>query len=376
MARRARGEGSAYQRKDGRWVGQIDLGAGRRKYVYGATQQEALRKKADAEAKLRRGGVLAPDQYSVGALLEEWLETIAKPTVRASTYRSYEMHVRVHIAPALGRVRLNKLTSQQVQRWLNERQEGGLSPSSVQRVRATLRRALNQAMRWDLVTRNVSTLATTPKVVQKRVEAITPERAEAILKAVSGHRWEAVYVLALTTGLRQGECLGLQWKQVDLDGRKIEVRHALQRVNGNLILVEPKSERSRRTITLPALTADVLRAHRARQARTRLEAGEFWYASDFVFTTDIGTPLDGPNVTRELSRFLKTAGLPPHRFHDRRHDCATLLLAKGVPMRVVMEVLGHSQIGLTANTYSHVASPQLEDAARAIDEALSRKEAL
>ena len=209
-----------------------------------------------------------------------------------------------------------------------------------------------------------------PKVSRKKVVATTPEKAGAILDAVAGHRLEGLVTIAMTVGLRQGEALGLHWDDVDLERGQLTVRHALQRIDGELQLVEPKSEQAKRTITLPEVASQGLRAHRARQNRERLKAGEKWQDSGLVFTTSVGTPMDGPRVTRTFQKLLKAAGLPPHRFHDLRHDCATLLLAQGVPLRVVKEMLGHSQISLTADTYAHVVPALQKEAASKMDDAL------
>jgi integrase len=256
---------------------------------------------------------------------------------------------------------------------MNAKLEEGLSPQTVRHIRATLRRALGQAMKWGLVSRNVATLVDPPKVSRKKVEALTPERAGEILEAVKGHRLESLYIVAMAVGVRQGEALGLHWKDIDFERGQLSVRRALQRIDGELRLVEPKSQQAKRTITLPEVALMALRAQRAQQNRERLAAGAEWQDSGFVFSTSVGTPLDGPNVTRTFQRLLKDAGLPPHRFHDLRHDCATLLLSQGVPLRVVKEMLGHSQISLTADTYAHVVPALQKDAADRMDQALMDK---
>jgi integrase len=174
-------------------------------------------------------------------------------------------------------------------------------------------------------------------------------------------------------GLRQGEALGLRWEDVDLEGGLLHVRFQLQRIDGKgLQLVAPKTKLSRRTLALPPTIAANLRSHKARQAEERLQAGAKWTETGLVFTTPIGTGLDGPNVTKSFQRLLKKAGLQHRRFHDLRHSCASLLLAQNVAPRVVMELLGHSQISLTMNTYSHVL-PESKREAAAQTEALIMK---
>lgn len=223
-------------------------------------------------------------------------------------------------------------------------------------IRAVLRQALGQAERWGLVTRNVAKLAEPPRLRRREVQPLSPEEARALLIAISDDRLESLYLIAIGVGLRQGEILGLAWSDVDFETSTVTVRNALQRVAGKLALVEPKSTTSRRTVAMPRFVRDALWAHRGRQRTQRLLAGSRWHDDprNLVFTTTVGTPMDGIAVTRRFQATLATAGLPRQRFHDLRHLCATLLLAQGVAPRVVMETLGHSQISLTLNTYSHV----------------------
>jgi integrase len=200
---------------------------------------------------------------------------------------------------------------------------------------------------------------------------MSPEQARAFLDLVRGDRLEALYTVALAIGLRQGEALGLQWNDIDLDTGTLSVRHALQRIGGKLQLVEPKTRLSRRTIAMPPIVVTSLRAHRARQLQERLWAGSRWQEGNYVFASRIGTPLDGTNVTHGLQATLIAAGLPRQRFHDLRHACASLMLAQGVHPRVVMETLGHSQISLTMNTYSHVIPSLQREAADRMEEVLA-----
>ncbi len=277
---------------------------------------------------------------------------------------------RIYIVPALGRIPLGKLSPQNVEAFLNDQRKAGLSPRTVQYLHATLRRALGRALKWSLVPRNVATLVDAPSTRRKEVEPLTPEEARVLLDAIKGERMEALYSVALAVGLRKGEALGLRWADVDLDAGTIAVRRSLQRAGGRLQFVEPKSTRSRRTVALPNAAITALRTHRARQLQERLFAGPKWQEQGLVFTTTIGTPLEPRNVTRHFHRTLTRTGLPPKRFHDLRHTCASLLLAQGVHPRVVMEILGHSQIGLTMDTYSHVIPALQREAAGQMDAVL------
>jgi len=231
----------------------------------------------------------------------------------------------------------------------------GLSPRTVQYLRAILRRALGQALKWGLLARNVATLVDPPRVERHEVEPLTPEQAKALLATCRGDRLEALYTVALA--------LGLRWDDVDLDGDMLRVRKQLQRIDGKLQLTEPKTARSRRSIALPGFAVQALREHRVRQFEERLLAGSRWQDMGLVFPSTIGTPVEPRNLVPQYHRLLDRAGLPAKRFHDLRHTCATLLLIQGEDIRVVMDVHGHSQISLTANTYQHVVQSLKERAA-------------
>lgn len=368
-------EGSVYRRSDGRWVAAVSLGDGKRVHRYAKTRSEAAAKLAAVLKTAQDQLPIPPERGTVGQFLEYWLANTAKRTVRPSTFVSYEGLVRVHLVPELGKVPLIKLSPQHVERMINRKLATGLSPRRVEYARAVLRRALNDALRWGLIARNVATLVTPPRAQRYEIRPLDPDQARRFLDTVRADRLEALYSVALAVGLRQGEALGLRWDDVDLGGAVIHVRHALQRVDGKLQLVEPKTARSRRVVVLPATVVKALREHRVRQLAERLAAGSEWIDRDLVFCTPRGRPLDASNVTHAFQKHLARAGLPRQRFHDLRHACASLLLAQGVNPRVVMEVLGHSQITLTLNTYSHVLPSLSEEAARRMDAVLAASDA-
>ena len=375
MTRRGANEGTIRQRKDGRWEARVIVteSSGRRvrRSLLGRTRAIVAAKLAEAQRAESIGLPAASARMTTADYLASWLEAI-EPRIRPRTYESYELIVRVHLAPGLGHHPLPRLSPPAVQAFLNARTRDGCSPRTVAYIRAVLRQALGQAERWGLVSRNVARLAEPPRVPRREVRPLDPAQARAFLAAIRGDRHEALYLVALGVGLRQGELLGLSWPDVDLDAGTLRVRQALQRIKGGLILVEPKSATSHRTVALPAVVAEALRAHRIRQLEERLASGGRWPDDprDLVFLSTVGTPLDGVAVTRRFQALLADAGLPRQRFHDLRHACASLLLAQGVAPRVVMETLGHSQISLTMNTYSHVV-PQLgRAAAERMDEAL------
>ena len=368
VKRRPNGDGSIFRRKDGLWAAYLSTELGRRKYFYGTTREE-VRRRLGAAIHARESGTLADARgTSLGDYLDQWLVDVVRPNVRPWTYKGYEVHVRLHIKPALGRIGLDKLQPLHVQQLINERSRAGLKPKSVRYVLGTLRAALNQAVRWGLISRNPATLVDGPRVDQYEISPFSPDEARAFLMAVKGDRLEALYSVALTMGLRQGEALGLRWQDVDLDLGYMRVTKQLQRIDGHLQLVEPKTKRSRRTLALPPSITKALDAHRDRQRDERAVAGEGWVDHGLVFTTIEGKGLDGTAITKQFHSILERAGLAQRRFHDLRHSCATLLLVQGVSPRVVMDLLGHSQIGLTMNTYSHVIPDLRRDAAQRMEE--------
>jgi integrase len=381
VSRRGPNEGTIRERKDGRWEARLVVtgadGRRLRRSLLGRSRAE-VREKLQAALRAEASGLLpAGERVTVGGFLEQWLRDSARPSVRPRTYASYASIVRIHLAPALGKTPLTRLSPQQVQAFLNAKSASGLSPRTVGYLRAVLRQALGQAERWGMVTRNAARLAEPPRIPRREITPLSPGEARLFLDAIRGDRLEALYIVALGLGLRQGEILGLAWGDVDLDSSTLTVRHALQRVEGALMLVEPKSATSRRAIALPILVRDALRAHRVRQRSERLLAGSRWHDDQrgLVFTTTVGTPMDGIAVTRRFQALLREAELPHQRFHDLRHACASLLLAQGVAPRVVMETLGHSQISLTLNTYSHVIPALGRAAADQMDAVLAPRSA-
>ena len=362
-SRRPNGDGSIFRRKNGSWVAYLSTTDGRRKYFYGNTREE-VRRRLGAAVHARESGTLADARgTSLGEYLEQWLREVVKPNVRPWTYKGYEVHVRLHIKPTLGRIGLDKVQPLQIQQLVNQKVSSGLKPKSVRYILGTLRTALNQAIRWGLISRNPATLVDGPRVEQYEIQPLSPDEARAFLNSLKGDRLEALYSVALTMGLRQGEALGLRWPDVDLELGYLRVSKQLQRINGKLELVEPKTKRSRRTLAMPPSIGRSLAAHRSRQLKERIDVGSRWVDTGLVFTTREGRGLDGTAITKQFQAHLQKIGLPRRRFHDLRHSCATLLLVQGVSPRVVMDVLGHSQIGLTMNTYSHVIPDLKRDAA-------------
>ena len=369
--RRGNNEGTVYQRSDGRWAGMISLPGGRRQTFSGRSQEDVRRQIVEALHARQDTAGDDPTAITVAQFLDMWLERIAKPKIRAQTYKGYEVHVRLHLKPAIGKIPLDRLEPMHIQDLIDRKVKDGLAPKTVRYMHGTLRTALNHAMRWNYLVRNPAAVVEGPRVRQQEIQPLTREEAQRFLAAIRGDRLEALYTVALTMGLRQGEALGLRWRDVDLELGNFRINNQLQRVNHKYELVEPKTARSRRSLAIPAKIVDSLRQHKNRQLDERRRAGLAWHDTDLVFARPNGYPLSGSVVTHHFQDLLKGMGLANRRFHDLRHSCATLLLAQGVSPRVVMDVLGHSQISLTMNTYAHVLPELRREAADRMNELLN-----
>jgi integrase len=375
--RRGSGEGSIYQRQDGRWCAQVSLGykpGGKphRKLLYGKTRAEVSEAMKRTLRDQQLGLAITSDRQTLAQFLTDWLENTVKPKNKQLTHRSYEWIIRIHLIPGLGKLQLVQVTPQKLQAFINERSAAGLSAATVKHINATLRAALSQAHRWQLVQQNAAKLVTLPRSVRYQPTILNPTQAKELLAFVRGQRYEALFTVALTLGLRRGETLGLRWCDVDLEKGILNVRHSLERVKGEgLRLSEPKSERAKRQLRIPQLCLMALLNHRATQDQEREWAGSKWQDGGFVFTTGSGTPMHPDDISRLFPTVLKAAKLPKVRFHDLRHSCATLLLSLGVHAKLVQETLGHSSYQLTMDTYSHMIPALRNEVADRMDEILS-----
>ena len=363
--RRGRGEGSITRRSDGRWEARISLPGGRRCF-YGRTREEVTRKLRAAQRAVDDGLPVPSERETVASFFGAWL-TGAKSTLRLSTWTTYEQYVRLHLLPTLGRVRVAHLRPQQLQLLYQERLALGLSAMTVRHLHAIIHRGLAQAVRWGVAGRNVADLVDPPRQGRQSLDVLTAAEVANLLAAARGDRLEALYVLAVTTGMRRGELLALRWREVDLDRGVLAVTGSLQRVGGQLSIGEPKTTSSRRQVVLSQAAVRALRAHRVLQAEHQLGALH-WEDLDLVFTNEIGRPIEPGNLLRRSYwPLLERAGLRRVRFHDLRHTAATLLLSRGVHAKVASEMLGHSTIGITLDLYSHVSEAMQRDAASAMD---------
>jgi integrase len=400
--KRANGEGTIVQRKDGRYEAKVFMpttaGTIKRVSVYGKTREECHAKYVKLKAQVEDGIPVASVSWTVEQYLTYWLERVVKVERRPKTVQGYESVVRLHLIPGLGKKRLGKLTARDVRvlitsvrescqcckhGWDADRDKprccevkGGeccgsrLSVRMVQFVHAVLRNALQTAVREEIVPRNVAKLVTVTTPNYKVNRGLTVDQARIVLKAAKDERLYALYVLALCLGLRLGELLGLRWQDLDLEAGTLEVVQTLQRIDGALRFVRPKTDDSERTIPLPDLCIEALREHRDRQAVERSDAWPDWQEHRLVFPSRIGTPMEPDNLRRSWGRIRAAARLDEVRFHDTRHTCVSLLLALGVPPNIVREIVGHSDIEVTMTIYAHASLDDKRAALRKLGDAL------
>ncbi|MCX5093843.1 site-specific integrase [Streptomyces sp. NBC_00365] len=386
------GDGTVYQRKDGRWeaAGYVLAPGDTRKRVrvYGSSRTEALAKLTEKIAASNRGVPIVTAQGSLAVYLTYWLENVAVHHLHETTHTRYTAVVAQYLIPGLGRKKLAKLTAKDVRTWLNALRtvcqccargtdtrrspqaqasrrprccaigkccRKRLSPLTLAYIHSVLKSALEHAVREEEIPRNVARNVRTGTPRPRRFNPLTSDEARQFLTAAQQHRHAALFELALRTGLRKGELLGLRWEDLDLNTGTATIRHTLQRTNGSGLTTLPtKTISSERRIALPASCVASLRAHRARQAKERQQADTNGIGSGYVFARPDGRPIEPATLTRHFNALLRHAHLRPIRFHDLRHSTATLLLEQGVELVVIKELLGHAHIGVTATVYAHV----------------------
>jgi integrase len=359
MGKRSRGEGSIYKRKDGRWCGKYVDANGKTCYLYGKTKAEVRVKLTKAVADKDAGIVYDAENLTIGVFLDKWLDAV-KGSVRDRTWQRHEEVVRLHLKPTIGCTKLDKLNALQVQSVYRQKLDEGLSARSVEIIHATLHKALKQAVRWSLILRNVAEAVTSPRPAKKEIQPLTSEQLKALLTAARDDKLYALYVLAVTTGMRNGELLGRQWKDIDFEGGTLTVNRSV--FNGNVS--PPKTSNARRTIRHSKLAIRAIKQYRVNVAKHRI--------SEWVFSTKAGTSIRVHNLhNRSWKPLLKRAGLPhTTRFHDLRHSCISLLLARGDPVKVVSEMADHADVSITLSVYGHVLRDMQSLSADAMDNAL------
>jgi integrase len=373
-AKRANGEGGITYREDGRYMGRytIQTATGpKRRVVYGRTRKEAHEKLVKALADRDQGLIFEGGNQTLTAYLDRWLNGSVAGYVKPSTFESYERMIRNHIRPSLGHKKLKTLAPDHVQYFYQSKLDDGLAPGTVRLMHGILHKALEQAVKWETVPRNVCKAVTAPKPKPEEICPLDSEQAKLLLEASCGNRLEALYVLAVTAGLRVGELLGLKWEDVDLDSSTLRVRRTRSQARSGPTFTSPKNGKGR-NIKLTQRAIEALKSHRAAQNAERHKAGSLWRDDNLVFSTMTGKPLDFRNVaTASFKPLLKKAELPDIRFHDLRHTCATLLLSRGHHPKLVQELLGHASVAITLDRYSHVLPGMGDQTAAAMEAALS-----
>lgn len=363
--RRGNQEGTIYQRSSGSWLAQVTI-QGHRLSKSFSTQKECRLWIKKMQEQIDNGLSFSGVRITFGQYLQSWLE-YTKGTVRPKTWQQYEGIVRNHLTPALGKIRLSELQPNHIQNFYGQLIEGEHSHRTIQLIHTIIHRALVIAQQQGLTGRNSAQLVTPPRYSKTEMQVLTDFQSRQLLITAQGLRNEALYHLAITTGMRQGELLGLKWKDIDWAGCALYVRRQAQRISGKGIqLCEPKTASSIRLIQFGNETLRQLSAHRKRQDIERLIPG--WQENDMVFPSLIGTPLDQRNLHREFKGLLIAAGIPEIRFHDLRHTAATLMLSNGIPLLVVSRRLGHAKPSITLDIYGHYLPGMQSEAAALMDE--------
>ncbi|GAA4130718.1 tyrosine-type recombinase/integrase [Actinomadura keratinilytica] len=355
--RRPNGEGTIFQRKDGRWAGEVYVltteGTFKRITVYGRAREDVHKKIVEAQQKSSRGIPVADKPWKLGDYLDYWLEHVVRPAKRWNTYKKYEQTVRLYLKPGLGKQRLDRLRVAKVQAFLNGQIKAGHSVAQVHIMRMVLGAALTRAMREELVTVNVARLTTLPPVPSQKIKPWTVDEARAFLAAARDDPLYPAFVLMLVYGLRRGEVLGLGWDDLDMDDDVIGVRWQLQRVDGQLTRTVVKTEAGRRDLPMLPIVREAFIDLAGQQMQAKRRAGEDWQETGLVFTTRTGRPIEPRNLARTFERICTRAGLRRIRLHDLRHTTASLLKRLGVPPSDAKEILGHARIAVTLEIYTH-----------------------
>ncbi|MFD5563832.1 tyrosine-type recombinase/integrase [Kitasatospora griseola] len=394
--RKPNGDSSIYEGNDGRWHGRVtvgvkDDGTPDRRHVSAKTRAEVTAKVRKLE-KLRDDGTVpkAGQKWTVGKWLTHWIKEIVPGTVSENTYDGYEVAVRVHLVPGVGAHRLEKLEPEHLERFYRRMQANGSAAGTAHQAHRTVRVALAEAVRRGHLTRNVATVAKAPKLEEEEIEPYEVEEVQALLDTARQRRNSARWIFALALGLRQGEVLGLQWKDIDFDRGIAWVRRGRlrpkyahgcgdrcgrkpgfcpQKVAVRRETKDTKSRAGRRPVPLPEPLAVVLRHHQEEQDRERALARDLWTEKGYVFTDETGQPLNPSTDYHHWKRLLRESGIRDGRLHDARHTASTVLLLLGVPERIVMAIMGWSSASM-AKRYQHVTDPMLHDVGQKIGEAL------
>ncbi len=372
MSRNNSGEGSLSQRPDGRWQASLQVD-GVRRVVYGKTEHEAKKKLRQLKAQAAKNNYLCtPGRRTVGDLLNQWLLTMA-PTLRPRTNADYRWHVDKYILPSLGAIPLSRLSPAHVQKLYTELLNRGLSRGAVI-VHCELHAAFRLAVQWRWLPDNPTDRVIKPKHQYKRMKIWNKDQLATFLAATEDHWLHPLWIVAIASGARISELVGLKWEDVDLVASTLRICRTLQRIGGQWVEGEPKTQAGRRTISLPPTAVEALKKQKAMTEERRLQAGPGWREDHgLVFTGEVGGPLLASTPEHALRRLCRKLGLPPVTPHGLRHLSASLLLDQGVPVTAVSRRLGHADAGITMKIYAHAFSHQDDREAQALQEALGAR---
>lgn len=371
--RRDYGDGSLYFREsDNRWVGSF-YHNGERKYVYGAVggkKEEARQKLRDAQRSAESDTLVASNKQKVAEYLAYWLG-VKKLAIKDNTYQHYGAHIRAQVIPALGKIQLQRLSTAQVQGFINKMVDAQMKPGTIRLIYTILKSSLSDAVKWKMLGINPCKDVVLPRREDEELQVLSTDQVQALLQEARGTDMEGLITLALATGLRRGELLALKWADVDFEKGCLSVRRTLVYVNGEGFKeVSPKTKSGKRGIILTGFALMALKEHRKRQ---RLQALG-WEEKELIFPNVHGSYMAFPTLQRRFKLLLEQAGLPIMRFHGLRHSCATFLLKMKVPPKVVQEILGHSSVVITMSVYGHVIPGMQEDAMQEYNTLLSSED--
>ena len=354
--------GQTYTYWEARLTVGYDPGTGKQiqKSFSGKTQKEVREKMQAVAVSVNKGTYKEPSKMTVGEWLDIWLRDYLG-SVKPMTELNYTQHVRNHIKPALGSIKLDVLTAPMIQSFYNElsrpkNTKDALSSKTVRCIHGILHKSLQQAEKVGYIRSNPTEACELPKIVRKEIKPLDSESIRSFLKAIEGHRFETLFILTLFTGLRRGEVCGLTWDCVDLEGGSMFVNKQLQNIPGepgNFRLVSSKNGKGRH-IALPSSIITLLRHHKAHQGELRLQAGSLWEDAGFVFTDEVGHHLSPNTVYHNYKRVVESIGLPNARFHDLRHSYAVAAIQSGDDIKTVQGNLGHATAAFTLDVYAHV----------------------
>ena len=377
--KRANGEGTIRQRKDGRWEGLYTVNY-KRKSVYGKTQTEVRKKLNEVLNDINNGMYVENTNITLGAWLDEWLEVYAKPTVKLSTYGSYEGYIRNHIKPEIGKIKLSALRADILQKFVNQKltngrcdkmkdvntnklvtRKGGLSEKTIKNMYNMIHSALKQAYKNGLVNQNVSELINLPKQKRNEMRVLSLEEQKALQLAVQDERLGIGIILSLFTGIRLGELLGLKFDDIDFENKTITIRRTLNRLKiydnsekkTDIVIGEPKTNKAKRTIPLQDFLVPLLKSHRAKMRMEQFKVANLYINDGFVMCNEFGKHLEPTTYQKFFKNMLKTAGIEDTNFHTLRHTFATRALESGFDVKVLADILGHADASTTLNKYAH-----------------------